>query len=395
MKIVFLVQGEGRGHMTQAIALAQILRQAHCEIKAVCVGKSLHRIIPAFFKEQIQAPVIEFIAPEMIYQSQGEGVSMGQTIYTVLKNAPRYIASLRKLHEQITDIGPDLIISFYEPYGGLYNLIFRPKIPMVCIAHQYLLLHPKFVFPENSKIADRILINLNSKITSWRAQKRLALSFREMKNVPDRKITVVPPLLRKEVLSLQPSQGTFILIYITHHSLSRAIITWHQSHPDVTLHCFWDNPHVSDEFVFDDTLIFHRIHSKKYLDKLASCQALVTTAGFESVCEAMYLGKPVMMVPVPNHFEQACNAIDGVIAGVGVTAPTFDLSVLLEYLPKHQDQSAKFRVWYQGGEALFLREIDAAVKDARLSDTIHRPFQQFLTLNIWLHRYISPLKNHP
>ena len=92
---------------------------------------------------------------------------------------------------------------------------------------------------------------------------------------------------------------------------------------------------------------------------LASCNALVTTAGFESVCEAMYLGKPVMMVPVPNHFEQECNAMDGVISGAGVTSKTFNLSVILDYLPKHVDQSQKFRSWYHRGEAMFLKEIEA------------------------------------
>jgi len=86
---------------------------------------------------------------------------------------------------------------------------------------------------------------------------------------------------------------------------------------------------------------------------------LVTTAGFESVCEAMFLGKPVMMVPVPNHFEQECNAIDGVISGAGVTSKSFDLSVLLEYLPKHIEQTARFRSWYHRGNAMFLEEIES------------------------------------
>lgn len=31
-------------------------------------------------------------------------------------------------------------------------------------------------------------------------------------------------------------------------------------------------------------------------------------AGFESVCEAMYLGKPLLMVPA--HIEQDCNISD-------------------------------------------------------------------------------------
>ncbi|MCE7042133.1 glycosyltransferase family protein [Dyadobacter sp. CY312] len=361
MKILFLVQGEGRGHMTQAISLSQILRRAGHEIAATLVGKASDRIIPSFFAEQIKAPVYEFIAPAIVYSQCGAGMNVGRTLYALVRNSPRYFAGLKSIHEKISEVQPDLIISFYETYSGLYNVIFRPKIPMLCIAHQYLLLHPKFVFPKN-KTLDRILINLNSKAASWLATKRLALSFREMEGVLKEKISVVPPLLRREVLDLAPSKGDFFLVYMTHHSLSKQIIAWHLAHPNVALHCFWDNSNVSDEFVFDKTLTFHRINSEKYLEKLASCKALVTTAGFESVCEAMYLGKPVMMVPVPNHFEQECNAIDGVIAGAGVTSKTFDLSVLMEYLPKHQDQTVKFRKWYRRGESMFLNKVAAAGK---------------------------------
>jgi len=48
MKVVFIVQGEGRGHLTQAISPGQILRNArHC-VAAVLVGKAEGREIPAF-----------------------------------------------------------------------------------------------------------------------------------------------------------------------------------------------------------------------------------------------------------------------------------------------------------------------------------------------------------
>ena len=253
---------------------------------------------------------------------------------------------------------------------------------MICIAHQYLLLHPKFIFPRNSHF-DRSIINFNSKLTSWLSSKKLALSFREIESAHDLKITVVPPLLRKEVLDLKPSAGDFFLVYMTHHSLSKQITDWHLAHPEVRLVCFWDNPEVSDVYQFDETLTFHRINSEKYLQMLASCKALATTAGFESVCEAMYLGKPVMMVPVPNHFEQKCNAVDGVISGAGVTCETFDLSVLLNYLPNHQDQSEKFREWYLTGEKMFVTEISLSDPERNLrsksvqnidkNKDIHRP----------------------
>lgn len=368
MKVLFLVQGEGRGHMTQAISLGQILREAGHEIVGALVGKANDRQIPTFFEEQIHCPVFQFLAPNISYSNHGKGMQVGKTLLSLITNSKKYLKALHSVHDQIQDHNPDLIISFYETYSGLYNVVFRSKIPMICIAHQYLLLHPKFVFPKN-RIISKILMSLNSQATSWQATKRLALSFRRMEPTTTPTIAVVPPLLRKEVVQRTSTQGDFFLVYMTHHSLSNQIIEWHQAHPEVPLHCFWDNPYVSEEFQYDATLTFHRINSGKYLDKLSSCKALVTTAGFESVCEAMYLGKPVMMVPVPNHFEQECNAIDGVIAGAGITSKTFDLSLLLEYLPKHQDQSKKFKNWYHSGHRIFLKEVEEAVSVTTSSKT--------------------------
>ena len=47
----------------------------------------------------------------------------------------------------------------------------------------------------------------------------------------------------------------------------------------------------------------------------------------------MYLGKPIMMVPVPNHIEQEINAWDGQRAGAGISDTKFNLSNLISYLP--------------------------------------------------------------
>ena len=361
MRILFLVQGEGRGHLTQAISMGQILRNAGHEILGAMVGSAVGREIPSFFTDQIKAPVYYFNAPSIVYN--GGGMNTKKTLFSLVTNLPAYIKSLHYIHKTIRGIQPDLIISFYETYSGLYNIIFGNKIPMICVAHQYLILHPDFTSPKNSRL-NRALINLNSKAASWKASQRLALSFREMESRPDEKLIVVPPLLRQEIQDLHPVTDDFFLVYMTHHSLSEQIISWHLTHPEIRLHCFWDKADAPDELIHDNTLSFHRINSQKYLAKLASCRALVTTAGFESVCEAMYLGKPVMMVPVPNHYEQECNALDGVISGAGVTSKTFNLSVLLDYLPHHVDQSQKFRNWYHQGNAMFIKNVEVFDKNA-------------------------------
>ncbi len=358
MRIVFLVQGEGRGHLTQAISLYQILSAAGHEVVGALVGISADRTVPAFFKEQIPVPIFEHQAPNIIYNKKGKGINLGKTIFTHTLSLPHYIKTLFSIHQKIKSLEPDLIINFYEIYGGLYNLLFRTGTPMLGIAHQYLLQHPHFTFPPNSSV-DRKFVDFNTKATSWLMTKKLALSFRPMPVGDLEKLVVVPPLLRKEVRELVPSDQDFLLVYMTHHSLSKQIITWQEQHPNVRLECFWDHKNETEVLRINPNLTFHQINSEKYLQLLATCKGLVTTAGFESVCEAMYLGKPVMMVPVPKHFEQQCNALDGVISGAGVSAKTFDLSIMLNYLPKHQDQSARFRSWYLQGENMFLNEIEA------------------------------------
>ena len=71
------------------------------------------------------------------------------------------------------------------------------------------------------------------------------------------------------------------------------------------------------EVKVDSRLSFHQLNDTLFVRYMAGARAYATTAGFESVCEAMYLGKPVLMVP--THIEQACNAFDAVHAGAGVT----------------------------------------------------------------------------
>ena len=358
MKVLFIVQGEGRGHLTQAISLGQLLRSAGHRVAAVLVGKAEGREIPNFFTDQINAEIHTFLSANLVYNHDDGSICVGRTVRTHLLRAGKYQGSLRAIHAHISAIQPDLIVNFYEVLGGFYKFFYRPTAPMVCVAHQYLLLHPHFPFPRNSRF-DRRIVNLNTHLTAMGAERKLALSFRRYEaweTVPH--LTIVPPLLRREVKQLKPTNGDFVLAYLTHPSLSPQIIAWHKQHPELPLHCFRDDPAAPEVERIDDTLTFHQLDGPKYLRMMQTCLALVSTAGFESVCEAMYLGKPVLMVPVPKHFEQACNAIDGVLAGAGASCRTFDLSVLNDFLPYFQSPQAEFQNWCGETARLFLQQLE-------------------------------------
>jgi len=142
----------------------------------------------------------------------------------------------------------------------------------------------------------------------------------------------------------------------------------------VRLHCFWDRPGAAEVERYDETLAFHALDGEKFLSMMKRCRGLATTAGFESVAEAMYLGTPALMVPVEGHYEQHCNARDGVRAGAGVVAASFDegLSRLRALTGERYDPpTPRFRRWLGGAEARFVREIERAA--GRSPASIDRP----------------------
>ncbi|MEA5457428.1 glycosyltransferase family protein [Arcicella sp. LKC2W] len=360
-KFLFVVQGEGRGHLTQAISLFEILTNAGHQVVSVMVGMDNEHNLPTFFQEKIPLKVQTFPAPSLVY-GQTKAVKVWDTIRTHCMKVGKYRKSIQLLAQKVEEHKPDVIVNFYDMICGLYAQFYRPSIPVVCIGHQYLLLHNEFISLPNKQL-DRFLLNLNTRLTSLNSTRKLALSFVEMPDDKANFIAVTPPLLRDEVKRLTPKSKPFILAYITHHKLSEDIINWHSNHRDVQIHCFWNNKEFADEWQFRENLTFHQVNSEKFLTMMQECSGLVCTAGFESVCEAMYLGKPIMMVPVPNHIEQQINALDGERAGAGIADTVFNFNRFIEYLPVHENTSENFKNWQGQTSQLFLRHLEEVAQE--------------------------------
>lgn len=76
MKFLFIVQGEGRGHLTQAITLEDMLQRNGHEVVEVLVGKSSSRTLPGFFNRSIHAPVKRFISPNFLPTTDNKRVNL-------------------------------------------------------------------------------------------------------------------------------------------------------------------------------------------------------------------------------------------------------------------------------------------------------------------------------
>lgn len=354
MKYLFVVQGEGRGHLTQAMTLERLLLERGHEVVGMLVGKSPQRQLPKFFTDSVKAPLSYFESMNFLPSADNRKPSMVKTVLFNTFGFHKYFPSIQLVCDAIRSSDADVVVNFYELMAGLAYFFHDIKVPMVCIGHQYLFLHKDFGLPRD-QYPDSIALDFFTRLTSVNAVKLLALSFCPLDVDKKHNIVVVPPLLRDEVLEMEPTRGDYLHGYMLNSGYSDDVLQWHEAHPETELRFFWDNWDAGPVHKVDDTLTFYLINDKEFLLQMRGCRAYASTAGFESVCEAMYMGKPVLMVP--SHIEQEINAYDAVRIGAGIACDHFDLSRLVEFSESFEADPA-FRDWAGSAAEIIVKELE-------------------------------------
>ena len=113
LRVLFAVQGEGRGHLTQALALAPMLRRRGHEVVGVVAGPSRWGDVPDFFRRGIGAPVETVESPAFESDATGR-ILPGATIWANLKKVPRFGPSLDRISAAIERTEPDVVVNFYD-----------------------------------------------------------------------------------------------------------------------------------------------------------------------------------------------------------------------------------------------------------------------------------------
>jgi uncharacterized protein (TIGR00661 family) len=324
-RFLFIVQTEGRGHMSQAIALKEQMEVAGNEVVAVLVGKGTKQI-PEYFQNEFQNKIITYKTAGFAYDNQNKGLNLFRSFVKNLLAIPIYIRSIILIRRQLQRYEPQVVVNFYEPLGALAHLFLTKSHLNIVVAHHFYLTHPDFEMVVGHHL-EKFLLKVLNKIVYLRADKILALSFRPAK-IKHSKVTVVNPLLRKQILQAKPTRQDYILAYSVNCGYAEELKAWQAKHPDQLVHYFSDRPQNEACVEIQPNLFFHKLDQKLFMNYMVNCSGIACSAGFESVCEAMYLQKPIMLVPTAHHFEQLCNAKDASMqAGCSVN-DTFGLDQL-------------------------------------------------------------------
>ena len=100
-----------------------------------------------------------------------------------------------------------------------------------------------------------------------------------------------------------------------------------------------------------------------------TARGVITGGGFSLLSEAVYLGKPVLSVPLGGQFEQLMNARYLHREGFGMCAPAIDAATLSSFLDELDSYHERLEAYVQDGnlEAIdtITEHVTAAGADSR------------------------------
>ena len=330
MKILFGVQTEGNGHITQCIATKQYLQSQGIEVTTAFAAKK-KRGLPKYFTDEFN--VIDYDGFDFVFDNVGR-VVIWKTIVKNTFELPRLIVSFIKICSIIQKEKPDAIFNYYEPLVGLTALFFK-NIKYVSFGHQYAM--DSVIYPRiNGYIVQKLFLSIINKITSIRA-KIVALSYYEFN---DTTMIVSPPILRAESYSISDKKEDFVLVYLMNEDMLPQLISQAKKYPDINIQCFTKLTKQYDEL---PNLKLFNLDGKLFQEKMKVCKAVVCSGGFETSAEAIYQNKPLLMIPMPNHYEQHANCNDAYLNSYAIYSESIDLSKI----PKYQLGNKKWFDTYQ------------------------------------------------
>jgi uncharacterized protein (TIGR00661 family) len=353
MRILYGVFGYGRGHATRALSLVPELRKRH-EVVLLAGGDAYDALAPE--NAVVHIPTLRYEygtdGKRSISRTLGENV---KHVADVLFGGPGY----REVARVVRDFRPDVALCDAEPWT--HAAAARLRVPRISLDHFGVLAYCRPPIPWHDRLRSL----------------RDVLAYRSLMGRPDRvivssfydggarhaRIRFVGPLLRPEVLARRPVRGDHLLVYLNRGAWQLTPRIEEALRALGLPVILYGTGRRGD----DGLLSFREPSNAGFLDDLASCRAVFSTAGNQLVGEALWLGKPMLVTP-EQTVEQRLNAASVERLGIGrqVRHEDVDAAVIASFLSAVEGYRETMRPAVRDGR------IEALVAVERFAHELHR-----------------------
>lgn len=326
------VSGDGSGHGIRSREVIRFLRARGHRVQAITYGRAL-----TLLSEEISCQPIAGL--QIVYKHNR--LQFWRSFFHCLAYIAKSPASCKKLKTRLKQERPDLIISDFEPLTS--QMARQHRIPLISFDNIH-----RLVFRADAPVWREYPAWYLARFMIWLfsapANAYLVMAFGPVRlRKASQPVEVVPPIIRPSVLALEGERGEHLLIYSSFADKRLPQLLKRLDRPCVV-------------YGFDRDAQEGKIHFKKfnehdYFEDLRTCRAIIGTAGFTLITEALTLRKPYLAMPVMGQFEQMENAHLLKELGYGEVTVSLDIRIFEHFLAHlEQYEAALTHYQYPGNE---------------------------------------------
>ncbi|HEY1101629.1 MAG TPA: glycosyltransferase family protein, partial [Myxococcota bacterium] len=231
----------------------------------------------------------------------GNDLAVIDSMISNMKDAPEgLVKNLQVFTSLVRGFDADVVISDFESFAWAWARLHR--LPLISIDNMQVLnrcAHDDFA-NDNASFAFRLAkLAVKSKLPG--AYHYLVSSF-FYPPVRKARTTLVPPILRPEILAAKREPGDHVLVYTTAAANADALLT--------TLHQL---PYSFRAYGTGRTGVTGNVDCRGFsetgfVDDLRTARCVVAGGGYSLMGEAVHLHVPMLSIPVQGQYEQELNA---------------------------------------------------------------------------------------
>ncbi len=348
-RILYGIHGTGHGHAMRGLTIARQLK--HHEFLFVANDDALRIFGQEFAVEKI---------PNLGTVFRNYKVDLPATIAKAIPLLWHQETYIRKVMEIIERFKPDVCMTDLEYF--VPKAAKRMNIPCLTLDHQHVLTCCEHDLP-NTMLFDYFLQGLTPRYLFKPTAQNLIVSFYAPPVQKKYAARVVAPILRDEVIASKPRDDGYVLVYQS-NTTHRGLVDFLQKATKKTCYLFGYDQTEGQE----GNVVFMKKSEKVFLELLEGCSYVIQGGGHTLMTESLYLGKPILTLPIMAMVEQRLNAFYVEKLGYGMQANMLQLEAdLLErfeaQIPLFKENISKQN--FCGNEVVFSL-VDSFIKTGQL-----------------------------
>ena len=264
-------------------------------------------------------------------------VNNTKTLINALKRNPLNIKEgYEELYKKARKLSPDVIVTDFEIYATMVSKLL--SIPLISLDNIHMITQTAIDYPPKHQGE---MLKAKGVIKSYVIKPKIHIltSFFYPKIKPKKRVVLYPPVIREDILKLEPTIEDHIIVYQTSKESVKLVEQLKSLNEKFIVYGF-----NKDEV--DKNLTYKLFNENEFYNDLASAKAVICNGGFTFISEAISLKKPIYSVPAIGNFEQTLNGFYVQKLGYGEYHEEMSpkkVEKFLKRLPKYQKKLAKVK----------------------------------------------------